>query len=779
MKKKVLALVVLAAMLISILPMAAFAEAADPAANATISKVYTDELTAVADGEEEIELDVYLSGLDATGTPEAAKGDTILYVASTRGEVDTIKIKGTGDSEKESGNLISTTDGWVKIIVTTKVAGTVKLAVGLGGEKEEDTVQNYLDGKDGVTAALAKVFQNSSGSYTTTLTFTASDDVKLAISSTGTKSGEAEDDGNYTYSGRVANGVKYYEVSVVVTSNGTPVAGKEVTFSLNKSGASLTSTKVTSDTKGVAKTKVTATKSAIYSVTAKVGDESVKAYLDFGATEISNVKMVGDNNQKIAKDESNVTLKASFYDGNGNKISLPDGFNASYTAGEGFDEGSVLEGVTLTAVTSPSNAKIETDMNGKYDADGNVASGNDFAFYADNGNLIIKVNKAMLNKEGDYEITLSLINGKSVTYNFNVKEMGDVTGMTLSYDTTSLASGKDDGNVSSEAEVKLTDAEGYTKDADMQDLKFTANNGSLVTVYNADTTVGEEAAEKTYKKGQVLVTSDDTGVVTITAVDTDSKMVATANITIVKAPSALKVTAGTAAAGDEATLTVQLVDVDGQPVSFGVGNATGATAEVVVLSKPADAIVSCDDADVEEDAEKSGKFTMDVLSNVEGEVKVQVILTNTKTGKAYTGSTTVTFGKDSGITGNDIIFMIGASSYVVDGKPVASTSIPFIENGRTYLGIRDMGMAMGIAGDANIVWDQAAQTAKLVKDGITVEVTVGATAIKVTKDNVTTEVAIDAPAQNKDGRVYLPFRAVFEAFGYSVEYANGTITCGK
>ena len=47
----------------------------------------------------------------------------------------------------------------------------------------------------------------------------------------------------------------------------------------------------------------------------------------------------------------------------------------------------------------------------------------------------------------------------------------------------------------------------------------------------------------------------------------------------------------------------------------------------------------------------------------------------------------------------------------------------------------------------------------------------------MTKDNVTTEVAIDAPAQNKDGRVYLPFRAVFTAFGYEVEYSNGVIVC--
>ena len=121
--------------------------------------------------------------------------------------------------------------------------------------------------------------------------------------------------------------------------------------------------------------------------------------------------------------------------------------------------------------------------------------------------------------------------------------------------------------------------------------------------------------------------------------------------------------------------------------------------------------------------------------------------------------------------------MISSPSYLVGGVPVAGTSTPFVENGRTYLGIRDMAYSMGIVGDENVKWDNAAQTATITKDGITVQVIVGANAIKVTKDGVTTEVAIDAPAQNKDGRVFLPFRAVFEAFGYSVEYANGVITC--
>ena len=85
MKKKVLALVVLAAMLISILPMAAFA-----AADYTVSKVYVDTDTATADGEDTLEFDVNL--IDAAG--DAQEGT--FYIATSRPSVDKIYV---GDSE--------------------------------------------------------------------------------------------------------------------------------------------------------------------------------------------------------------------------------------------------------------------------------------------------------------------------------------------------------------------------------------------------------------------------------------------------------------------------------------------------------------------------------------------------------------------------------------------------------------------------------------------------------------------------------------------------------
>ena len=75
MKKKVLALVVLAAMLVSILPFAAFADV-----DAASSRVIVSTDKADADGKDEVELDILLKG---------AVGETTLYVYSSRGSADT------------------------------------------------------------------------------------------------------------------------------------------------------------------------------------------------------------------------------------------------------------------------------------------------------------------------------------------------------------------------------------------------------------------------------------------------------------------------------------------------------------------------------------------------------------------------------------------------------------------------------------------------------------------------------------------------------------------
>ena|GEM_PF-1482482 len=137
-------------------------------------------------------------------------------------------------------------------------------------------------------------------------------------------------------------------------------------------------------------------------------------------------------------------------------------------------------------------------------------------------------------------------------------------------------------------------------------------------------------------------------------------------------------------------------------------------------------------------------------------------------GRTYTGAATVSFGVSSG-AGGTTVFIIGAPSFVSGNMAFVAESPAFIENGRTYLGVRDTATSI----DATLEWDQDTQTATISKANISAKITVGAEEISVTKSGVTTTVAIDFPAVNKDGRVYMPIRALLQdVFGYTVTWNN-------
>jgi len=108
----------------------------------------------------------------------------------------------------------------------------------------------------------------------------------------------------------------------------------------------------------------------------------------------------------------------------------------------------------------------------------------------------------------------------------------------------------------------------------------------------------------------------------------------------------------------------------------------------------------------------------------------------------------------------------------IDGTDVAYTTVsgaPFIDsNNRVQVPLRQTLEAIG----AEVTWDKAANTAKAVCEGITVEVPVGQAYIL--KDGV--KITNDTAAVNREGRIYLPIRVVLEAFGYTVGWDAGTNT---
>ena len=116
-----------------------------------------------------------------------------------------------------------------------------------------------------------------------------------------------------------------------------------------------------------------------------------------------------------------------------------------------------------------------------------------------------------------------------------------------------------------------------------------------------------------------------------------------------------------------------------------------------------------------------------------------------------------------------IVFKIGDSNYYTQeiGKTAVNTvrmdAAPFIQNGRTFVPVRFLGNALGVA-DANIVWDDAAKKATL-KGKSNLELTINSTTL--VKDNQKSEMDV-APLVVNPGRTMLPARYVAEGLGFKV-----------
>jgi hypothetical protein len=762
-------------MLISILPFAAFGDintysSVVKAPESAVEAQVIDATHTVedADGAE------FAVVVNNPSSPYLASGDK-LYVGTSRPSVDTILVKYPAVPYASGGTSASVTTpgtsgypgGWEALTaLTIPVAGVgyvnlanfvplglysqsidlkvVSIAPGTsnivfgsdtytGSTSNNDgapAVTTYVQGKDFAASgggSIANIIQQRR--FAVQFTAAQADGLEISVSDSGT--------------GKPANGVDTYTITASVTANRIPVSGKEVTFSITKgSGATLTASRATTDITGKATVKIYATKAGTYTVQARTTiSPNPSAWptkdVKFGTPGVVSIKAESGDNAKVSRTGGTTwSRKFSAYDASGTRVKI---------------DATDLANMSLTkvVVTKPSGAAL-TDSNG-------------FALSVDDGYGFIDITRSALTRDGDYEVKIYLPNGSAVSYKFNAKEQGEIVRMALDYGADSYAA----GSFVPKPSITYYDAEGYTSSGSYTgsgDINLGISDASFLTAAG----IGSNGS---------FTLKDKSGVITMTAVDTAKNLVATHVITVEKAASYLKLTPQTVGAvGGEVTVDIELVDVDGKKVAIGI-EADAPKSSATIIAKPEGAIASTDSLDV--DDFNNGEASVKVSSSVEGDVTLQVIIvdtssTATSTGRAYTGACTVSFGRISA-GGGQVIFIVGAPSYVAGNQVFAAESPAYIENGRTFLGVRDMGTAIG----ATIEWDQASETATLSKDGIVVKVTVGASRITLTKSGATSEIEIDAPARNNAGRVYLPFRAVMEAFNYTVAYdqATNSIVC--
>lgn len=116
-------------------------------------------------------------------------------------------------------------------------------------------------------------------------------------------------------------------------------------------------------------------------------------------------------------------------------------------------------------------------------------------------------------------------------------------------------------------------------------------------------------------------------------------------------------------------------------------------------------------------------------------------------------------------------FVIGDTTFSVNGIEYTMDVAPYVKDGRTYLPVRYVAQALGVA-DSNILWDNATQKVTLIKGGTVVQLTIGSNVLLVNGAAIT----MDVPAEITSDRTMLPFRFIAQAFGASVGWDEATQT---
>ncbi|CEP68470.1 Copper amine oxidase-like, N-terminal [Moorella glycerini] len=116
-------------------------------------------------------------------------------------------------------------------------------------------------------------------------------------------------------------------------------------------------------------------------------------------------------------------------------------------------------------------------------------------------------------------------------------------------------------------------------------------------------------------------------------------------------------------------------------------------------------------------------------------------------------------------------FVIGSSTYTVNGTQYSMDVAAYVKDGRTYLPVRYVAYALGVDPE-NIFWDDATQTVTVLKGTTAVQMTIGSNVLKVNGISLTMDVAPEVAS----GRTMLPFRFIAQALGASVGYDEATQT---
>ena len=250
------------------------------------------------------------------------------------------------------------------------------------------------------------------------------------------------------------------------------------------------------------------------------------------------------------------------------------------------------------------------------------------------------------------------------------------------------------------------------------EVKYIDANGTTQNARNKVTLAATGYAISNFNSttGEIKLKNDEKYVgqtITVNAVDSRYNLVATASLLVADEAQSINFATATAVVNANNKIDFQIVDSQGNKVALGNG-VTSTNVSFVVLAQPEGAKVSAVLSGGTSDLISSGKGTMALTSDKAGDVTVQVLVTVTV---PDTGST----------TGLKTKYYTGTQTFAVGKEAGTKTQVV---------------MSIG--------------SHELVKNGVVS--------------------SIDAAPMIQDNRTFVPFRALAEAFGATVDFEATTNT---
>ena len=757
MKKKVVALLTLAMFVMTLLPVAAFADTVQAVPEYSWIAFEDDQTNPTVDIDETLIAEAHMYAQDnenAPGTMERSvvwvtkKGEKTPIINATIDLVENDSFTGDWDgSMDESGVYVveeGITDG-DKIGIKVATAGEYTLHVGQlqWDIAEGKALPKELDDQKGYDFVVAAVDADS-------MTFVDEKGEPLVVNDddVATLTKAQLEATSFEY-----NGVDTYKVTgTLLDENKKPMKRQEITLSSNKDNLVLEDETVTTNRKGEFDIEFSLNDEVNATVTITYGDLEYTLKVDAAENDLDSITTTKEGGYVLAGKDNNYDQASKFFstavqfeitDKNGAVVegNLP----ATEIAGDAKD----TNHNKYIKVTKPSNSTLKPKaLELAWDDEEEVYT---LEYVGTNPKKDLV--------EGEYTVTVALLNGDSAKATFNVAKFGDVKDLAIK----TYRSNEDIADfVATDDEIALGDILGVF-------VKYVDENGIEINAINEDLKVGAEgkainkkvppydaqcAAAYVLKADSTVNESLIGTTIKVTAFDSKEKKLATKELTVVDAYKtySLSFDKNEGKVNTDNNVKVSVVDKNDKVAD----EVNGVVYAYVDSQSNKDAKVT---VATDKNAAK-GKFNITVYANQPTTADI-VVGVRTSDAKIYAGTLTYTFGEESIPAGTSVVMTLGSTEMIVNNQLVdMKDAAPFAQDNRTFVPFRALGEALG----AKVDYDQDAKTVTYKLGSSEIVMTLGSKDYTVNGVKKTMDVAPFA----KDNRTYVPVRFVGEGLGFTV-----------